>query len=105
MAPMNLQFSTIEVFAIFGNAYLLSGDSYCPKEPLPMTRVIMEINNNSLFNFLFLPLLHNELKDHLMNHLGALFRLLTGNKKPHLFLRNGVYLNFQTMQPPGYPLG
>jgi hypothetical protein len=25
------------------------------------------------------------------------------DKKPHLFLRNGVYPNFQTMQPPGYP--
>jgi len=24
-------------------------------------------------------------------------------EKPHLFLRNGVYSNLQTIQPPGYP--
>jgi hypothetical protein len=29
--------------------------------------------------------------------------LIFSNKKPHLFFRNGVYSNFQTMQPPGYP--
>jgi len=27
------------------------------------------------------------------------------NPKPHLFLRNGVYSNFQTMQPPRYLSG
>jgi hypothetical protein len=27
---------------------------------------------------------------------------LSKNKKPQLFLRNGVYPDFQTIQPPGY---
>jgi hypothetical protein len=29
---------------------------------------------------------------------------LNGKIKPHLFLRDGVYSDLQTIQPPGYPI-